>query len=254
MNRAPLCKPIVIFFAVLPLCVSDAPTDIEVCPRPASGGLATSPGELRASNGQLHVTFAFRSQVDDYGLTRYCYISGDGAESPALRVNPGDEVALDLKNELPASAADAMRGHLHAPNACAPGPMTAASTNLHFHGLEIPPLCHQDDVIHTLVQPSAPVFQYRFRIPAKQPPGLYRYHPHPHGYTEGQVLGGASGALIVEGIAKLRPELAALPERILILRDQRVPVGSTARSGANDRDDAVGKDLSLNFVPVSYPL
>jgi FtsP/CotA-like multicopper oxidase with cupredoxin domain len=135
--------------------------------------------------------------------------------------------------------------------------MTAVSTNLHFHGLEIPPVCHQDDVIHTLIQPSGQVFQYRFKIPADQPPGLYWYHPHPHGYSENQVLGGASGALIVEGIAQRKPEVAGLPERILILRDQAIPIGASARGKGQtkgEKEDEDGKDLSLNFVPVTYPL
>ena len=77
------------------------------------------------------------------------------------------------------------------------------STNLHFHGMSIPPVCHQDDVLHTFVQPGQE-FDYDVRIPVNQPPGLYWYHPHVHGITESQMQGGASGALIVEGIEKQR--------------------------------------------------
>ena len=127
--------------------------------------------------------------------------------------------------------------------------MTAASTNLHFHGLSIPPTCHQDDTLRTLVAPSDPAFEYRIKLPQDQPPGLYWYHPHPHGYTEEQVLGGASGALIIEGIEKLRPDVAGLPERVLVLRDQRIP--GVAES---DEDSGPGKDISLNFVPILFPL
>jgi FtsP/CotA-like multicopper oxidase with cupredoxin domain len=235
MNHWPVSKAIVIFLALLPLCVSDVSRDSSVCARAASGGTVIPPAEMLSSNGQLRAILEFRSDVDDSGLTRYCYISGNAIESPTLRVRPGDEVVLDLKNELP-----------------------AASTNLHFHGLEIPPVRHQDDVIHTLIQPFEPAFQYRFKIPDRQSPGLYWYHPHPHGYGEGQVLGGASGALIVEGIEKLKPEVRDLPERILVLRDQLNPVGRGVKRPASpsldDPDDATGKDVSLNFVPVVYPL
>jgi hypothetical protein len=35
------------------------------------------------------------------------------------------------------------------------GEATINSTNVHFHGLNIPPLCHQDDVINTLIQPGS---------------------------------------------------------------------------------------------------
>lgn len=247
MSNSPLSKATVILLGLLPLGVSNSSGDDGVCVRGMSGGTVTSPAELRSSGGQLRAGFMLKNDVDDSGLTRYCYISANGAESPTLRVSPGDEVVLDFKNELPP-----------APFGTMPGMMTAAATNLHFHGLEIPPSYHQDDVIHTLIQPSEPPFQYRFKIPAKQPPGLYWYHPHPHGYSEGQVLGGASGALIVEGIEKLKPEVYGLPERLLVLRDQLNPVGPGVKRPAlpslDDQDEATGKDVSLNFVPVVYPL
>ena len=98
--------------------------------------------------------------------------------------------------------------------------MTAFATNLHFHGLAIAPVCHQDDVLKTAINPSDAPFEYRIRIPADQPPGLYWYHPHIHGFTNPQVLGGASGALIIEGIERANQEVAGLPERILVIRDQ----------------------------------
>ena len=70
------------------------------------------------------------------------------------------------------------------PDPCANGHMTASSTNLHFHGLTVPAVCHQDDVMRTMIQPGDPPFEYRFRIPPDEPPGLYWYHPHVHGYTQ----------------------------------------------------------------------
>ena len=127
--------------------------------------------------------------------------------------------------------------------------MSASSTNLHFHGLDVPPTCHQDDTLRTLIQPSSAPFEYHIRIPIDEPPGLYWYHPHPHGYSEQQVLGGASGALIVEGIEQLDRRVAGLPERVLVLRDQRVP-----GLRETDEDAGPGKDISINFVPVMYPL
>jgi len=98
--------------------------------------------------------------------------------------------------------------------------MTSTSTNLHFHGLTVPPVCHQDDVLKTSIQSDDPPFEYRFRIPDNEPPGLYWYHPHIHGFSTAQVLGGLSGAMIVEGIERANPEVAGLPERVLVIRDQ----------------------------------
>jgi FtsP/CotA-like multicopper oxidase with cupredoxin domain len=100
------------------------------------------------------------------------------------------------------------------------GDMTIDATNVHYHGMNISPKCHQDDVINTLIQPGSAGFQYKIPIPATQPPGLYWYHPHVHGFTEFQVNGGAAGALIVEGMEKIHPEVAGLTERVFIIRQQ----------------------------------
>ena len=58
------------------------------------------------------------------------------------------------------------------------------AANLHFHGLTLAPVCHQDDVLKTHIPPRRPPFEYRFRIPADEPPGLDWYHPHVHGLHE----------------------------------------------------------------------
>jgi FtsP/CotA-like multicopper oxidase with cupredoxin domain len=100
------------------------------------------------------------------------------------------------------------------------GDMTLSSTNVHFHGLNVPPTCHQDDVLTTLIQPNKPAFKFNIQIPKNEPPGLYWYHPHVHGFTEFQVNGGAAGALIVEGMDKIRPEVAGLKERVFVIRQQ----------------------------------
>jgi FtsP/CotA-like multicopper oxidase with cupredoxin domain len=124
--------------------------------------------------------------------------------------------------------------------------MSASITNLHFHGMTIPPTCHQDDVIHTAVR-AGESFDYRVTIPIDEAPGLYWYHPHPHGFSERQVLGGASGALIVEGLETRFPFLSKLSERVILLRDQQ-------RIGLDAPGIGVPSwDLSVNFVPVIHP-
>ena len=249
----------------------------DMCPRGAVGGAVPEPAELHSHDGALKVEFSFRTMVDAAGLTRYCYITKDGLQSPTLRLKPGDQLTLSLRNELPASSASS--GHQHAMAArsaemhdCAGGAMTAVSTNLHFHGLLIPPVCHQDDTLKTLIQPSDPPFEYSVKIPADQPPGLYWYHPHVHGFNKAQVLGGASGALIVEGIETVNDAVSGLPERVLVIRDQELvhpdaaPVQTDNMPAPQVLRDAEGdilntgtgsgkpaKDLSINFVPVAYP-
>lgn len=229
-------------------------TPMWACTRPAPGASVRTPVELRSSNGSLHVDFTLRTSVDVYGLTLYCYVYSDTVESPTLRVRPGDDVVLNLKNGLPEAKGDG--GHVHgSKQPCAGAAMNASSTNLHFHGLNLPPVCHQDEVIHTAIQPGDSAFEYRIRIPANQPPGLYWYHPHPHGFSERQVQGGASGALIVEGIEQAAPAVAGLPERVLVLRDQLIGgVPEETTGPEEDRPVVPTLDLSLNYVPILYPL
>src|SRR6201986_1972256 len=76
--------------------------------------------------------------------------------------------------------------------------------------------------MRTLIETGSATYEYKFQLPADEPPGLYWYHPHIHGFTKGQVLGGASAALVVEGIGRAIPALAGLPERIFVIRDQNL--------------------------------
>ncbi len=247
----------VALLAIWPACASAQNAPVEICSRPAMGSAVPEPQDLRSQNGVLKVELTYRSFVDANGQTRYCYVSKDGSQAPTLRVSPGDELILSLKNELaepaassstsavqsssqyPAQPAAAM-AMTHADamprmaDPCAGAEMTPLSTNLHFHGLTVPPTCHQDDVLNTMIEPGDPAFEYRFQIPADEPPGLYWYHPHIHGFTKAQVLGGASGALIVEGIERANRDLAGLPERVLIIRDQDLlnPDAAPAKSGS----------------------
>jgi FtsP/CotA-like multicopper oxidase with cupredoxin domain len=246
------------------------------CPRPQPGSIVGEPADLRSKDGVLRVELTALNVREGDGRTRYCFVDGEGHESPTLRVRPGDLVTLTLKNGMGAingGETTAMRMPAAGANGeeCAGGEMSLVATNLHFHGLTIPPACHQDDVLHTTVEPGDPPFVYRFRIPGNEPPGLYWYHPHIHGFSKQQVLGGASAALIVEGIERAQSELAGLPERVLIIRDEDLanpnappsrfePVvpkflidrdGDAANNGTGFGKPA--KDLSINYVPVPYP-
>lgn len=248
---------LILFSVSLSVSPAYSQSAADPCPRPHIGAIVTQPAELYSSNGSLHVELSFRTFTDLQGRRRYCYITGglahgQRAEAPTLHVKPGDELVLKLKNDLPASEHQVHLHHdmeIHGP--CGGGKLTPSTTNLHFHGLSIPPVCHQDEVMSTLIEPAGTAFEYRFNIPPAQAPGLYWYHPHPHGFSEAQVLGGASGALIVDGIESVKPDVAGLPERILVLRDQAIP------GMAQDDADAAGpqpaKDISINFVGVLYP-
>ena len=258
------------------LCAQESPNNS--CPRPSPGAAVPEPEDLRSHNGALEVDLTVRNFTEPDGTKRFCYFDANGNQSPTLRLNPGDLLILNLKNDLTdpsAAAPDASNIHNHSATGtsdpCDRNTMSLTSTNLHFHGLTVPAVCHQDDVLRTSVQPGDPPFQYKFRIPADEPPGLYWYHPHIHGFSKPQVLGGASGAMIIEGIERANKEVAGLPERVLVIRDQDLlnpnappaksePVvpkfmvdqdGDSANNGTGFGKPA--KDLSINFVPVPYP-
>jgi FtsP/CotA-like multicopper oxidase with cupredoxin domain len=217
------CLPAVMLSVIsiaLPAAAQDCPA------RPAQGSVVQNPYSISSLNGTLTAALSMARSVDSFGYTHYCYnynAGGQVIEAPTLRLNPGDKLNLHVVNNIRNN--DAMKMSMKMPDdrakACADGGAeTLDSTNVHFHGLNVPPVCHQDDVINTLIQPGSAGFQYSIRIPTTEPPGLYWYHPHVHGFTEFQVNGGAAGAIVVEGMEKYRPEVTGLAERILLVRQQ----------------------------------
>jgi FtsP/CotA-like multicopper oxidase with cupredoxin domain len=264
-----------IALSVAPAAVLGQSVEKDVCPRPRAGSIVPEPSDLRSESGVLRVELTYTNFRDALGQMHYCYRDNNGSQAPNLRLHPGDWLVLTLKNELKGDGAPPHQ-HAVAPTlvggACGTGAMDGLSTNLHFHGLNVAPVCHQDDVLHTLISPSDPPFEYRLQVPADQPPGVYWYHPHVHGSSNVQLQGGASGALIVEGIERANPATAGLPERVLIIRDQelltpdaepyasvvmpempvlRDPDGDILNTGTGAGKPS--KDLSINFVTVPYP-
>jgi FtsP/CotA-like multicopper oxidase with cupredoxin domain len=244
----------------VPEKVSGSTQAVQACTRAAEGSEVSEPIDLRGKNGVLKVSLIVRNSLDANGHMRYCYVDSHGNQAPTLRVQPGDTLVVALKNEIslpPATAADGSQTHdlmkhagsrKHDP--CMGGDMNPAATNLHFHGLAFPPVCHQDDTLKTLIEPGDPAFEYRVHIPKNQTPGLFWYHPHVHGFTEDQMLGGASGAIIVEGMEHVVPRVSGLHERVLIVRDERMPDASAAERLDPKRPT---KQISINSILVPYP-
>ncbi len=131
-----------------------------VCARYAAGSTVADPLSLSSSNGQLEVSFHYQSAVDAQGLTRYCYVytdaSGNTHEAPALHVNPGDQLIIHFYNDLSASAASDPAEHTMTMNMqpaaassttnpdCSATSVTSSSSNMHFHGTTVAPVCGQD--------------------------------------------------------------------------------------------------------------
>ena len=218
------------------------------CPRPAAGSEVLPPPDLYSDNGSLSVSFNFNTTVDDKGRTLFCFVTPDGKESPTLHMKPGDTVNIHMTNMVASAPLGQSEKVSNDATVCGDSTMTATSVNMHFHGLNVSPRCHGDETIHTIIN-SGENFDYKFRIPADEPPGLYWYHPHIHGTSSQMVQGGATGAIEVEGIANIQPAVAGLPERFLVLRDQQLAfAGGFAQVGP-----APFWDISINYVPVDYP-
>src|SRR5580700_2578984 len=84
------------------LCLCFAPSHLvpyalaaeKGCQRPSTGSTVTEPADLRSRNGVLKLELTARNAKQSDGSTRYCFVDGNGEESPTLRVTPGDLVIL----------------------------------------------------------------------------------------------------------------------------------------------------------------
>src|ERR1700744_5024835 len=145
------CLPALTLAALIP-GLSAAGQD---CPaRPSSGSVVQNPFSLSSVNGTLTATLSMAHSVDNLGYTHYCYKYNSGGqivEAPTLRLNPGDKLNLHVVNNIVDSNASRMKMKPSAERGqiCGDtGAETIDSTNVHFHGLNVPPVCHQDDVIN----------------------------------------------------------------------------------------------------------
>jgi FtsP/CotA-like multicopper oxidase with cupredoxin domain len=242
--------PATLFVLALFSCLATGASAADNCPRPVQGSEIAQPPDLYSQNGVLSVALDYKTMVDRWGRTLFCYVTPDGLQAPTLHVNPGDTLKVQLRNmEVAApvrSGAETVSG---SGNKCGSTAMQPESVNLHFHGLNVKPRCHGDEVIHTIVNPGE-TFKYSFKIPADEPPGLYWYHAHVHGIASPALQGGASGAIEVEGIANLQPAVAGLPQRYLLFRD--LPLAHPPKHHLV-QSRAPFWDVSMNFVPVPFP-
>ncbi len=231
--------------------------------RPLPGSPVLNPLDLYSQNGVLNLSMTLQNAQGSDGFMHYCYVymyQGQPVEAPTLRLNPGVTLNLSFTDNIQAPYDKSGPGpkkaymekmmhmtvpeqHQHGgpPDDCNGTMVLPGSTNIHWHGLNITPICHQDDVINTIIQSGDPAFTYNFQVPANDSPGMYWYHPHVHGNTTTQVDGGAAGAFIIEGNIQ---GTQGLPERVLVIRQQFNNPNSWL-PGPNQ--------LTINYQPAIYP-
>jgi len=220
------------------------------CPRFAPGSVVLPPPDISSQNGALNVQLNYFTRVDQDGRSLFCFQTPDGMEGPTLRLNAGDQLNILAANDVPQGTP--VEQVSNSQNQCGDLEMYTSSLNIHYHGTTTSPKCHQDQVIHTIIN-SGEKFQYAVAFPSYAPAGLYWYHTHIHGIAEATVQGGASGALVVSGIQNLQPAVAGLPERVLVIRDQPVAGNSTpGNTCAGNSNVTPSWDLDINYVPLEF--
>ncbi|MGZ8566980.1 MAG: multicopper oxidase family protein [Actinomycetota bacterium] len=168
---------------------------------PTPGPAFSEPQRLVSEGGSLEVDLKVTQggvEIDGESVRGRIYNGTFGG--PSIVVRPGDRLEVTLANQLP------------------------EPTNLHFHGFHVSPQGKSDNVFRTV--DTAQTDEYVLDIPSDHEPGLYWYHAHLHGISEGQVFGGLSGMLIVEGLTELLPaDLQGIEQRYFALRDVQVEDG-----------------------------
>jgi suppressor of ftsI len=208
--------------------------------RPANGSPDYGPNELpeppvvKAVDGVAK--FSLIANIDPAtGLPSFQYEYMHGV-APTIDINPGDTFEITLSDQLPPSTG------------------MASLANLHFHGLTVSPEGHADNVLGMLAKPGQ-TLHYVVHVPLNQEPGLYWYHMHVHGETSYQVgEGGASGAIIIEGLTRHLPILAKMKQRLIVVRSTGIGQNVPARNpGMDDDMDSMG-DSSQSQGDIDKPL
>jgi suppressor of ftsI len=134
-----------------------------------------------------------------------------------IKVRGGETVRIRVKNSLPPVDSTGWNGSHNVPH-------MFDATNLHLHGLDIIP--HLFEPVGTGNPLSKMIdimpgksYDYEFKIPADQPPGLSWYHPHHHGSTAVQAVSGMAGPLITYGDIDEVPEIKAARDILLAIQD-----------------------------------
>ncbi|MEX1324736.1 MAG: multicopper oxidase family protein [Synechococcaceae cyanobacterium] len=162
--------------------------------RPGGRFHSAATSAVRSSGGRLELDLVAReTPVSIPGGPERALTYNGLLPGPLLELEPGDAVRIRLHNRLD------------------------RPTNLHYHGLHIPPGGTADNVFLSVAPGASQT--YDFALPADHPAGIFYYHPHRHGTVADQVFGGLGGVLIVRGELDRIPEVQAAAEQVLFLKD-----------------------------------
>lgn len=185
--------------ASLPGCGGFNPTQ-DTLPEPkvltSSGGLLSLDLNAQYAAQTLTIGSAQAVYPGDAKKTATALRSFNGQYmAPTLLLKLGDTLRINLINKLPSNVSGQSKvGYLNYQN----------STNLHFHGLHVDPREFKPGVFGDYVVDTAEAGvlpgknrQHEVTIPMDHTNGIYWYHPHLHGSSNGQVSSGMFGAIII---------------------------------------------------------
>ena len=188
----------------------------------AFAGAAAGAGRAEAQQGEdyaaavLHLECKFIEKTID-GVR--CKLRSYNGKVPGelIKVRQGETLRVRVKNSLPPCDSKGWDGSHNVPH-------MFDSTNLHLHGLDVIP--HLFEPVGTGNPLSKMIdimpgqsYDYEFKIPDDQPPGLSWYHPHHHGSTAVQAVSGMAGPLITYGDIDEVPEIKAARDILLAIQD-----------------------------------
>ncbi|RLN92795.1 hypothetical protein BBJ28_00025136 [Nothophytophthora sp. Chile5] len=172
--------------------------------------------------GEFHVNLSaqvarFESDYVNFNTRTY----NGQVPAPTIKVCPGDRLVITLTNGLEAGSDN--------------------NTNLHLHGMHLPPVGNADNVMPNVEPGDQRVYTYD--IGSEHPAGTFWYHPHSHGNVNSQLNGMMAGTLIVADRPTAFPvEVAAMDDLVLLL--QAICV-ENCHNIFDNLDDAVRNDVGL---------
>jgi suppressor of ftsI len=215
--------------AVVSAGMSDPPP-CEACEGFVTGEPLRDPPVMASQGGALDVVMTPRTRTVDIGgraVSSQTYASKFAA--PTWVVNPGDDLNVLLRNRLPPGYLPDVQDTNRALQP------KGAITNLHVHGLHVSPDSPEDNVFLT-IRPGQN-YQYRYRLPANHPSGVFWYHPHHHRYVDMQTFAGQAGTIIVRGGLDDIPGIGDLRDRVMVFQNTDVRGSSTAASQSRPPKD-----------------
>ena len=156
---------------------------------------------------------------------------------PTLWVHAGDYLDLTFTNRIVFDQAGTRPGYGRPPR-------QANATNLHYHGLHVPPTGIADNML--LIVPPNGRQRYLFQIPPHHPAGLFWYHGHVHGLVTNHVGRGGAGMIYVANAYTDRIAGLGIRRRLMLLQQAYFEAdGRTLTSDDGERDDP---DRALSLI------